>query len=1043
MMDPQKFNEYEQREAKNFILLDSSKEESTSSNLFIFIDFAETFRKVFFLGSKRLPPKSPTHSLRKSVSDKSSHRVRSASTGRDKRSELRSRHWGFLFQSLQRSVDEIYQFCAVDPVLGTVPGTVDPVLEAILVLENYIREFKALAEFFQMSWDYEKTPLPQRPQSLAWEVRKTNAVPRVRNKNMTGNSPAMSGKSSPSSYSGANSPCPTIEEYKQVGASTKTRSPDNRPKESVKVNPPMIEVTVDPVQAAKERKFEQLLKEAHPMKDESEMYQKPKSVSLENLNQAIDSSPEQFQYFYQASIQTCDSESQTEGMHDDNLTLLEYLTKYCRPNETDPDVETSAEIKAPTDIEIAREEINSKTSNQLVEQLTPVPSLSDVLKPVEIFKSPAINQTLTKAASRPTPVRANYSLRNQTITSKNPRASVESTARKSATVPHATNRPSRPPPRTSASANNIPPTRQATVLNRDNTQQKYPSNNPIRSKTMIEIPKTQQRFSLRSGELRKRQSIEDNTDSSTSTLKASNEKLGSKGSINKGSGDLKRNKKSEIKPANQSAGDGWMTVKTKRRSSWSSQRFDQPSASASLPTLLALLNENGEDSDKETSNKDQPPPKTSMSANNVKTVQKNFNSKGSDPKKDPPNHKSVTASKTPAAKPKTAVTSLASNKKFSPSVKAKVNSNAPSKRANVNEKLKAQPVTKQNHQYQNFIKRQKSDITGLKIKSLHKEYLRSEKMAPTKKIKENEEDKKVDMNLQTSTVLISQTIDNLYSELGGKKSKFTNGNLSSCDELEDDIESDDDHQKKLVEEQESLERQIRELENSEIDVDTETDETDCEAILCDLEDNESSENNYPDGRKSQSSFINEDMTLEMRYAPMLADLTQMERDETLATLQELVARDPGRAQKLHQKLSSPSRRRSFHETLKKYQAKQTRAQEKRFALQQLKAQKIQQLIQRVEQVKAAKFQLTESRRVRMEEKLQRATENRENYLKNKIKKAHDEEEKLKEIAFIKNIEMQNKRLDLLESSKEHEGRLLDLEQERFALSTLSANYYKN
>lgn len=66
----------------------------------------------------------------------------------------------------------------------------------------------------------------------------------------------------------------------------------------------------------------------------------------------------------------------------------------------------------------------------------------------------------------------------------------------------------------------------------------------------------------------------------------------------------------------------------------------------------------------------------------------------------------------------------------------------------------------------------------------------------------------------------------------------------------------------------------------------------------------------------------------------------------------------------------------------------------------------------------------------MQGRLQRAAENREQYLRQIIEKAHDEEKKLKEINFIKNIEAQNKRLDLLESSKETEGRLQDLEQER-------------
>ncbi|CRL00819.1 CLUMA_CG014070, isoform A [Clunio marinus] len=915
MMNPLEINEYEQRELKNFVLLESSKDCPQPRT------------------SKRFLQKSPTTNLRNSVSDKSTPRIRSASTGRDKRSEFQARYWAFLFGNLQRAIDEIYKTVEHYEHLASCQ-------EAILVLENYIREFKALAGFFQMSWDYEKTPLPQRPHSLAWEVRKTSAMPRVRNKNII--SPSMSGKSSPSSFSGTHSPCPTIEENKQVVKSTKVKSPENRiVKEASK--PETVTSSENPAQAEKERKFEQLLRNSQPAENEQETLQKPKSLSMENLNK-IESSSEHLQYFYQSLIEVANGSTQTEGIHDDDLTLLEYLNKY---KETKKNDEIETEVKNASKESVKEKEGTSPEPTQC-STVTLTPTLSEVL--IKPSATQNTQQSTTCQVSLPIrpPMRADYSLRNQTITSKSSKALPDT--RKTTTV--STHRVNRQQTRMPSGTSTIPPSRPSTVLNRNrNSHQKCPQNTnfTMRSKTMIEIPKSQKEVAFRHSDLRKKRvPADDDTGSSSSTLKASTDKLSTKPN------DLK---KSDNKSGVQGSSDGWTTVKSKRRSSWSSQRFDQPSAFASLPTL-ALLNENGEESDKETS-----------------------------------------------------TTTL--------TVKGQVSSSGKSTKSQDNKTSTAKSQVEQ----------QKKN--SLNVKSGSK-YLRSEKFAPMKKKTDVEEEKKVDMNVQTSTLLISRTIDNLYSELGGgNTSKFTTSNLSSCDEFDDDVESDDDHQKKLVEEQESLERQIRELENAEIEVDTETDETDCEAILCELEDNESSENNDLEGWKSQASFVDEEeISLEMRYAPMLAELTQLERAETLATLQELVARDPGRAQKLHQKLSSPSRRRSFHETLRKYQAKQTRAQEKRSELQHQKAQKIQHLIQRVEQVKAAKFQLTENRRLKIEEKLQRATENREMYLKNKIKKAHDEEEKLKEIAFIKNIEMQNKRLDLIESCKEQEGRLQDLEQER-------------
>jgi hypothetical protein len=72
-----------------------------------------------------------------------------------------------------------------------------------------------------------------------------------------------------------------------------------------------------------------------------------------------------------------------------------------------------------------------------------------------------------------------------------------------------------------------------------------------------------------------------------------------------------------------------------------------------------------------------------------------------------------------------------------------------------------------------------------------------------------------------------------------------------------------------------------------------------------------------------------------------------ERVDALEQLEEMEARHPGRALELHQKLSSPSRRRTLPETLRCFQAKQAQAKEKRERLMHEKSQKLRELLNKV------------------------------------------------------------------------------------------------
>lgn len=243
-----------------------------------------------------------------------------------------------------------------------------------------------------------------------------------------------------------------------------------------------------------------------------------------------------------------------------------------------------------------------------------------------------------------------------------------------------------------------------------------------RSKTMLEIKENR-------NSLNKNTKSRESVISSSSTLKASSDKISKS-------------------PQNN---DGWLTVRNRRRASlhWTN-RFNQPSGYASLPSL-ALLNE-------------QEPEKPNLLKSKNTTVKQKSQNKSCD------------------------------------EVKRKINS-APTAGRNTD------------------VKRQKSDLTDLKLKSLRKEYLRNlrtEKIKNTspekiKVVPEMDEDKqKIDINIQTA-VVATTTISKLYKDCE-KGSKIDN--FSSCDEDREEFESDEDQKKQLEEQQQRLEQEIRELEST-------------------------------------------------------------------------------------------------------------------------------------------------------------------------------------------------------------------------------------
>ncbi|XP_005995698.1 S phase cyclin A-associated protein in the endoplasmic reticulum isoform X1 [Latimeria chalumnae] len=264
--------------------------------------------------------------------------------------------------------------------------------------------------------------------------------------------------------------------------------------------------------------------------------------------------------------------------------------------------------------------------------------------------------------------------------------------------------------------------------------------------------------------------------------------------------------------------------------------------------------------------------------------------------------------------------------------------------------------------------------------------------------------------------------DQVPAEIGKLESELDPTELSSSmeeflakkEELADRLEkANEEAIASAIAEEEQLTREIQAEENNDINIET---------------DNES---DFSAGMNSGSMSL---CGISLDWNDVLADYEARESWRQSTSWGDIVeeepARPPGHGIHMHEKLSSPSRKRTIAESKKKHEEKQLKAQQLREKLREEKTLKVQKLLEREKDVRKWKEELLEQRRRMMEEKLLHAEFKRELQLQAIVKKAQEEEAKVNEIAFINTLEAQNKRHDVLSKLKEYEQRLNELQEER-------------
>ncbi|KAK3924987.1 S phase cyclin A-associated protein in the endoplasmic reticulum [Frankliniella fusca] len=1028
-------------------------------------------------------------------------RVRSASTGRDKKSELQARYWAFLFGNLQRAVDEIYQTCETDE-------SVSECKEVILVLENFTKDFHNLIEWFRLKWEYEKTPPPQRPNSLAWEVRKSSPgkiqqhilpsfsspVKRILNfgdPNENDRSKAVGDKVSDNLKTGKSSPIIPVVEGEEMATfeapSALSNGPhnsndSNQRAQSDKEKEALVMACKDVKESTLEARIKSEKDNDLPMQEIPEERKRtcpdgdplPKTVNTVGCGHP--------QLILEETLPDTFSEVTTEilpaGMTSQacqtDPELEESVSDPCNfPTMVDKGVGTSASkvLTSRSHQAVAgrasvtatpttqhRNIVAASSPSTFAGAATRAPSVSSRIPPSSTLKNtcasskgvpltvnsnskatpPAVGPTGNSLVSSCSIVKGapvlgtpgvKVSLPSSSVLSTSAKASLASIVNKPSTASVVKRNFNRPSSLVSSQSINSPSASRSSILPKLQ-----------RSRTVVEVSRPHKpNHSYRGGAPRQLKEIPYSEAGSGSQ----------KGTRSKAS--IQNTSVAEGSKQNESGDDaGWETVKN--RSRWrlsgnynAKNRFNKPTCAVSLPALIIV----DDDDDESVVMKNS----LSKQISQDTTSSRRHSDKTDHP---PPDVTKLKRSPKPKSNdssgaPKSKLEKSANNesrqllgKKIGKDVKGgnldavihpkSEGSGSLKPKNGIQVPLKQKGMSSKGKENQDSSEQENLDEIQWKLCNGNKKndlHIDNQLSGDESSVGPRTSPTTTPATMTPTTTPATPTTPTNSASESMAFLRDTDGGIDrviSDEEAERTLLKEEERKsQQLYEEEVKLQQQIDELQSAELEVEVETDGEN----QVGTEEEEEEELLGGDEPRDVDAEI-DTMSLEARYENMLEGLSWAERMDTLEKLEALVARHPGRALQLHQKLSSPSRSRAITlpETLRRFQARQEKAQQKRERLLQLKSQKLRDLLNKVGEVKAAQEQLTEDRRLRLENKLKRAEENRNLHLKSIKRKAHDEEEKLKEIAFINELEAQNKRHDFLALRQEQEERLQGIAEER-------------